>query len=71
MEEAGLFSMNEYITRCRNKLVDYVATRSIYTMCRELERRGQIEVTNTGGTKMSCAPDHSKDLTILGIEAWP
>jgi hypothetical protein len=40
MEEAGLYSMNEYITRRINKLVDYVATRSIYTMCRETERRG-------------------------------
>jgi hypothetical protein len=40
MEEAGLFSMNEYITRRRNKLVDYVATRSIYTTCRETEKRG-------------------------------
>jgi hypothetical protein len=40
MEEAGLFFMNEYITRRRNNLVDYVATRSIYTMCCETERRG-------------------------------
>jgi hypothetical protein len=40
MEEAGLFSMNEFIARRRNKLVEYVATRSIYTICRETERRG-------------------------------
>jgi hypothetical protein len=40
IEEAGLFSMDEYITRRRNKMVYYVATRSIYTMCHETERRG-------------------------------
>jgi hypothetical protein len=40
MEDAGLYSMTEFITRRRNKLVDYVATRSIYTMCRETEMRG-------------------------------
>jgi hypothetical protein len=40
MEEASLFSMDEYITRRINKMVDYVATRSIYTMCLETEMRG-------------------------------
>jgi hypothetical protein len=28
-----------------------------------------IEVTNIGGTKMACAPEHNIDLTILRIEA--
>jgi hypothetical protein len=40
MEEAGLYSMDEFITRRRKKMVDYVATRSIYNMCHETERRG-------------------------------
>jgi hypothetical protein len=40
MEEAGVYSMDEYINRCRNKMVDYVTTRTIYTMCHETERRG-------------------------------
>jgi hypothetical protein len=40
MEEAGLYSMNEYINRLRNNKVDYMATQPIYTMCHETERRG-------------------------------
>jgi hypothetical protein len=36
MEEACLYIMNEYITRRRNKMVDYVKTRPLYNMCLEM-----------------------------------
>ena len=40
MEQAGLFSIEEYIDRRRNSVAEYVATRPIYAVCRELESRG-------------------------------
>ena len=38
LAEAGLFTMEEYITRRQNRLADYVATRPIFELCMECER---------------------------------
>jgi len=37
LTEAGLFTMEEYITRRQNRLADYVATRPILELCTECE----------------------------------
>jgi len=37
--EAGLFSMEEYLSRHQNRIVDYVATRPIFQLCEESVRR--------------------------------
>jgi hypothetical protein len=39
MEEAGLVSIDEYVTQRRNTIADFVATRPIYAVCCELEGR--------------------------------
>jgi hypothetical protein len=40
LEEAGLFPINKYITRRREKIVEVVATRPLYKICRELNSIG-------------------------------
>jgi hypothetical protein len=40
LEEAGLFQIDEYITRHRNKIAEFVATRPLYAICRELNSMG-------------------------------
>jgi hypothetical protein len=40
MEEAGLFSIDEYVTRRRKTIADFISTRPIYDVCRELEGCG-------------------------------
>ena len=38
LERAGLFPMEEYLLRRRNKMVDYVSTRPINEICRGTSR---------------------------------
>ena len=38
LEEAGLYTMEEYLSVRRNRLVDYVATRPIFNLCGSAER---------------------------------
>jgi hypothetical protein len=40
IEEAGLFTIEEYINWRRNSIAEFVATQPIYAVCRELEIRG-------------------------------
>jgi hypothetical protein len=40
MEEAGLFSIEEYITRHRNRIAVFVATRPLIAVCKEMESLG-------------------------------
>jgi hypothetical protein len=35
MKEAGLWPLEEYITRRRNRLVDFVVTRPLFALCKE------------------------------------
>src|SRR6185436_9337794 len=56
LEEAGLYTMEEYVTRRRNKFVDSIATRPIFELCQMAQRRSgtpyrkywwdQLEVNN-------------------------
>ena len=39
LEEAGLYPMKEYLTRRRNRMIDYVATQPIFDMCGAVERQ--------------------------------
>jgi hypothetical protein len=39
-EEAGLFSIDEYITRRRNRIAEFVATRPLVVVCKEMESLG-------------------------------
>jgi hypothetical protein len=58
MEEAGLFIIEEYTKRRRNNIAEFVATRSIYAVCHELESGG-------GGG------DHQKWGSQLDNALWP
>jgi hypothetical protein len=40
MEEAGLFSIDEYITRRRNRISECVETRPLIAVCKEMESLG-------------------------------
>jgi hypothetical protein len=40
LEEAGLLPIDEYITRRRNKIPEFVATRPLYDICCELNSIG-------------------------------
>jgi hypothetical protein len=40
MEEAGLFSIDEYITRRRNWIAEFVATHPLLAVCKGMESLG-------------------------------
>jgi hypothetical protein len=40
LKKAGLFPIDDYTTRRRNKIAEFVATRPLYAICRELNSIG-------------------------------
>jgi hypothetical protein len=44
-EEAGLFSIDEYITCHRNRIAEFVDTRPLIVVCKEMESLGIVEST--------------------------
>jgi hypothetical protein len=51
LQIAGLFPMEEYVSRCHNRLADYVTTRPIFELCGEAERQsGSPQVLVVGSS---------------------